>query len=122
MLNKVQLIGFTGAEAEIRTTSGGKKVATLRVATSRYTKKGGDRKDYTTWHQVEIWNQGTVGWLAPRRSPRGPRCSSKARSATTATPTREGQERFFSKVVVATPQHELKSLDRPGDNEASDET
>jgi len=32
MLNKVQLIGFTGAEAEIRTTSGGKKVATLRVA------------------------------------------------------------------------------------------
>ena len=38
MLNKVQLIGFTGAEAEIRTTAGGKKVATLRVATSRYSK------------------------------------------------------------------------------------
>ena len=29
-----------------------------------------------------------------------------------------GQERFFSKVVVATPQHELKSLDR---QEAADE-
>ena len=71
MLNKVQLIGFTGAEAEIRTTSGGKKVATLRVATSRYTKKGGDRKDYTTWHQVEIWNQGTVTWLASRGLPKG---------------------------------------------------
>ena len=63
MLNKVQLIGFTGADAEIRTVSGGKKVATLRVATNRYTKKDGDRKDYTTWHQVEIWNQGAVGWL-----------------------------------------------------------
>ncbi len=25
---------------------------------------------------------------------------------------KDGQERFFSKVVVATPQHELKSLDR----------
>ena len=34
---------------------------------------------------------------------------------------REGQERFFSKVVVATPQHELKSLDRPEHNETSDE-
>ena len=71
MLNKVQLIGFTGAEAEIRTTSGGKKVATLRVATNRYTKKGGERKDYTTWHQVEIWNQGTVTWLASRGLPKG---------------------------------------------------
>ena len=66
MLNKVQLIGFTGADAEIRTVSGGKKVATLRVATNRYTKAGGERKDYTTWHQVEIWNQGTVGWLGSK--------------------------------------------------------
>jgi single-strand DNA-binding protein len=56
MLNKVQLIGFTGAAAEIRTLSDDKKVATLRVATNRHTKKGGERKDYTTWHQVEIWN------------------------------------------------------------------
>jgi single-strand DNA-binding protein len=97
MLNKVQLIGFTGAEAEVRTTSGGKKVATLRVATSRYTKAGGERKDYTTWHQVEIWNQGTVGWLASKGLPKG------------------------SKVVVATPQHELRSLDRPEQNAAQHE-
>jgi single-strand DNA-binding protein len=34
---------------------------------------------------------------------------------------RDGQERFFSKVVVATPQHELKSLDRPAENERSEE-
>ena len=91
MLNKVQLIGFTGGEAEIRTTTGGKKVATLRVATNRYTKKGGERKDYTTWHQVEIWNQATVNWLATRGLPKAPRSSSKAKSATTATPTPPGR-------------------------------
>ena len=122
MLNKVQLIGFTGAEAEIRTTSGGKKVATLRVATSRYTKKGGDRKDYTTWHQVEIWNQGTVGWLQTRGLPKGSKVFVEGEIRHDRYTDREGQERFFSKVVVATPQHELKSLDRPGDNEASDES
>ncbi len=71
MLNKVQLIGFT--DAEIRTVSGGKKVATLRVATNRYTKTDGDRKDYTTWHQVEIWNQGMVGRLEGRHLPKGSR-------------------------------------------------
>jgi single-strand DNA-binding protein len=32
-----------------------------------------------------------------------------------------GQERFFSKVVVATPQHELKSLDKLEPAEAVDE-
>ena len=50
MLNQVELIGFTGAEPEIRVTQGGKKVATLRVRTSRYTRKRGERKAYSTWH------------------------------------------------------------------------
>ena len=112
MLNKVQLIGFTGAEAEIRTTAGGKKVATLRVATSRYTKKEGTRTDYTTWHQVEIWNQGTVGWLESRGLPKGSKVFVEGETRHDRYTDKDGQERFFSKVVVATPQHELKSLDR----------
>jgi single-strand DNA-binding protein len=113
MLNKVQLIGFTGADAEIRTTSGGKKVATLRVATSRYTKSGGDRKDYTTWHQVEIWNQGIVGWLAAKGLPKGSKVFVEGEIRHDRYTDKDGQERFFSKVVVANPQHELKSLNRP---------
>jgi len=121
MLNKVQLIGFTGAEAEIRTTSGGKKVATLSIATSRYTKKGDDRKTYTTWHQVEIWNQGTIGWLETRALPKGSKVFVEGEIRNDRYTDRDGQERFFSKVVVATPQHELKSLDRPAENERSEE-
>jgi single-strand DNA-binding protein len=121
MLNKVQLIGFTGAETEIRTTSGGKKVATLRVATSRYTKKGGDRKDYTVWHQVEIWNQGTVKWLEGRKLPKGAKVFVEGEIRHDRYTDQAGQERFFSKVVVATPQHELKSLDRPELNPEQDE-
>ena len=121
MLNKVQLIGFTGADAEIRTVSGGKKVATLRVATNRYTKKDGDRKDYTTWHQVEIWNQGTVGWLEGRHLPKGSKVFVEGEIRHDRYTDNSGQERFFSKVVVATPQHELKSLDRPEQNEGHDE-
>jgi single-strand DNA-binding protein len=113
MLNKVQLIGFTGAEAEVRTTTGGKKVATLRVATNRYTKTNGERKDYTTWHQVEIWNQGTVGWLASRGLAKGSKVFVEGEIRHDRYTDRDGQERFFSKVVVATPQHELRSLDRP---------
>ena len=121
MLNQVQLIGFTGAEAEIRTTSGGKKVATLRVCTTRYTKKDGERKDYPTWHQVEIWNQATVNWLATRGLPKGAKVFVEGEIRHDRYTDNTGQERFFSKVVVATPQHELKSLDRPEHNPADDE-
>ena len=121
MLNKVQLIGFTGADAEIRTFSGGKKVATLRVATNRYTKKDGDRKDYTTWHQVEIWNQATVNWLASKPLPKCAKVFVQGEIRHDRYTDNDGVERFFSKVVIAAPGHELKSLDRPETNPAEDE-
>ena len=121
MLNKVQLIGFTGADAEIRTVSGDKKVATLRVATNRYTKKGGERKDYTTWHQVEIWNQATVNWLASRSLPKGAKVFVQGEIRHDRYTDNEGVERFFSKVVIAMAGHELKSLDRPETNPAEED-
>jgi len=121
MLNKVQLIGFTGADVEIRTTSGGKKVARLSVATSRYTKKGGERKDYTTWHQVEIWNQGTVTWLGSRGLLKGSKVFVEGEIRNDRYTDNGGQERFFSKVVVASPQHELKSLEKLEANPPAEE-
>src|SRR5258708_34938549 len=121
MLNKVQLIGFTGAEAEVRTTTGGKKVATLRVATNRYTKTNGERKDYTTWHQDAIWNQGTVGWLASRGLAKGSKVFVEGAIRHDRYTDRDRQDRFFSKDGVATPQHELRSLDRPGPAGAEEE-
>ena len=121
MLNQVQLIGFTGAEPEIRTTSGDKKVATLRVATSRYTKKNGERKDYTTWHTVEIWNPATVNWLASKGLAKGAKVYAQGEIRHDRFTDKDGVERFFSKVVVSMPGHELKSLDRPEHNPADEE-
>ena len=121
MLNQVQLIGFTGAEAEIRTTQGGKKVATLRVCTSRYTKKNGERKDYTTWHTVEIWNPATVNWLASKGLAKGAKVYVQGEIRHDRYTDKDNQERFFSKVVIAAPGHELKSLDRPEQNPAEEE-
>ena len=121
MLNKVQLIGFTGAEPEIRSTSGGKKVATLRVATSRYTKKNGERQDYTTWHTVEIWNAGTVKWLDAKGLSTGSKVYIEGEIRHDRYTDGQGVERYFSKVVVATAAHEVKTLDRPGDAEDRDE-
>jgi len=120
MLNKVQLIGFTGSEPEIR-QAGQTRVAVLRIATSRYTKKDGERRDYTTWHTVEVWNQGAVTWLANRGLATGTKVFVEGEIRNERFTDEAGQDRFFSKVVVATAGHELKSLDRPSDNDADAE-
>ena len=121
MLNKVQLIGFTGADAEIRSTGKGKKYAVLRVCTSRYSKKGGDKQDYPTWHQVEIWSPNTVNWLANRPLPKGSKVFVEGEIRNERYTDDKGQDHYFSKVVVAFPGHELKSLDRPEAYPAEDE-
>jgi len=113
MFNKVQLIGFTGSDVDIRTVPGGKKVAVLRVATSRFARKDGERRDHTTWHQVEIWNPATVSWLESRPLPKGSKVFVEGEIRHDRYTDSHGAERVFSKVVVVGVQHQLKSLDRP---------
>lgn len=113
MLNQVQLIGYTGADAEVRTTQGGKAVATVRVCTSRATRKDGERKAYPTWHQVEIWSPATVKWLAEAGLPKGAKVLVQGEIRHDRYTDSEGVERFFSKVVVARPGQMLTALDRP---------
>jgi single-strand DNA-binding protein len=59
MVNKVILVGNLGKDPEVRYTSGGQAVASLRVATSRswLDKQSGQRKEETEWHEVEVWGK-----------------------------------------------------------------
>lgn len=57
LVNQVQLIGHLGADAEIRTTNQGTKVATLRLATNERTKLNGEWKEITQWHQCVVWGE-----------------------------------------------------------------
>ncbi|MEA3245447.1 MAG: single-stranded DNA-binding protein, partial [Gemmatimonadota bacterium] len=61
-LNKVTLIGNLGADPEIRTTSGGNKVAQFSLATSRqWNSASGEKQEKTEWHKCVAWNQGSRG-------------------------------------------------------------
>ncbi len=59
MVNKVILVGNLGKDPEVRYTSGGQAVASLRIATSRSwtDKQSGQRKEETEWHDVEVWGK-----------------------------------------------------------------
>ncbi|MEP6507099.1 MAG: single-stranded DNA-binding protein, partial [Gemmatimonadales bacterium] len=51
-----------GNEPEIRTTSGGGKVATFSLATSRsWNGAGGEKQEKTEWHRCVAWNGKTSG-------------------------------------------------------------
>ena len=56
-LNKVTLIGNLGNDPEVRATSGGNRVATFSLATSRTRNSAtGERQEKTEWHRCVVWN------------------------------------------------------------------
>lgn len=57
-LNKAMIIGNLGSDPEVRSTSGGTRVATLSVATSRrWTDRDGQEQERTEWHRVVCWDR-----------------------------------------------------------------
>ena len=56
-LNKVTLIGNLGNDPEVRSTSGGNRVATFSLATSRsWNDAAGAKQEKTEWHRCVVWN------------------------------------------------------------------
>jgi single-strand DNA-binding protein len=61
-LNKASLIGNLGNDPEVRTTTGGSKVATFSLATSRsWSSAGGEKQEKTEWHRCVVWNTKGTG-------------------------------------------------------------
>lgn len=56
-VNKVILVARLGADPEIRYTSSGQAVATLRVATNEWSGSGESREERTEWHRVVVWGK-----------------------------------------------------------------
>jgi single-strand DNA-binding protein len=56
-LNKVTLIGNLGNDPEVRSTTGGNRVATFSLATSRtWNDQSGSKQEKTEWHRCVVWN------------------------------------------------------------------
>ncbi len=57
-LNKVQLIGNLGRDAEMRYTPGGAAVATMNLATTEtWNDKAGAKQEKTEWHRIIVWGK-----------------------------------------------------------------
>ena len=55
-INKVEIQGFLGQDAEVKSFEGGRTLISLNVATSEsYKNKDGEQVKNTTWHKVSHW-------------------------------------------------------------------
>lgn len=54
-MNFIHIAGHLGADPEVRFTSSGKKVTTLKVATR--SRRGKEEKDSTIWWRVTLWGE-----------------------------------------------------------------
>lgn len=102
-LNKVMLIGNLGAEPEVRSTTGGTRVATLSLATGRqWTGKDGERQEKTEWHRVVLWNNRSSGLadIADKYLKKGDKVYVEGRIEYRTWEDRDGNTRYSTEIVA----------------------
>jgi single-strand DNA-binding protein len=115
-VNKVILVGNLGADPDIRTTQGGKKIVNLRVATAESwkDKATGERKERTEWHTVAIFNEGLTG-VAEKYLRKGSKVYLEGALQTRKWQDQSGADRYSTEVVLQAFGGTLVLLDGRGE-------
>ena len=102
-LNKVQLIGNLGADPEVRSTSGGNRVATFSLATSRsWSGASGEKQEKTEWHRCVVWNAKTsqLADIVERYLKKGDKVYVEGRIEYRQWQDKENQTRYSTEINV----------------------
>ena len=102
-LNKVTLIGNLGNDPEVRSTTGGNRVATLSLATSRsWNSASGEKQEKTEWHRCVIWNTktSTLADIVERYLKKGDKVYVEGRIEYRQWQDKEGQTRYSTEINV----------------------
>jgi len=102
-LNKASLIGNLGSDPEVRTTTGGAKVATFSLATSRqWNSATGEKQEKTEWHRCVVWNSKGTGLadVVERYCKKGDRLFVEGRIEYRQWQDKENQTRYTTEINV----------------------
>jgi single-strand DNA-binding protein len=102
-LNKVVLIGNVGADPEVRSTTGGGRVAQFSLATSRsWNGPAGDRQEKTEWHRCVVWNSKTsqLADIVERYVKKGDKLYVEGRIEYRQWQDKENQTRYSTEINV----------------------
>ena len=97
--NKVQLIGNVGNDPEIRNLEGGKKVASLTIATKdSYKNDKGEKVEQTEWHRVTAW--GKTAEIIEKYVVKGKEVAVEGKLTHRSYDDKNGEKRYVTEVVV----------------------
>ena len=97
--NKVQLIGNVGQDPEVKTFEGGKKVASLTIATNEYYKnEKGEKIEDTQWHRVTAW--GKLADLIEKYVTKGKEIGVEGKLVHRSYDDKDGIKRYITEVVI----------------------
>ena len=100
-VNKVLIIGYLGADPELRyTPSGNRAVCNLSVATSEAWKdKGGQKQERTEWHRVQVWGDQTEA--CAKYLKKGSQAYIEGKLQTRQWEDKSGQKRYTTEIVAS---------------------
>ena len=113
-LNKVTLIGNVGQDPDIRTTTGGGRVANFSLATSRvWNGPSGDRQEKTEWHKCVVWNTKVTSLadVVEKYVHKGTQLYVEGRIEYRTYQDKENQTRYVTEINVTSPTG-IRELDK----------
>lgn len=98
--NRVQLIGNVGNDPEIKTLEGGKKLASLSIATNEsYMNDKGEKVEQTEWHRVTAW--GKTAEIIEKYVTKGKEVAIEGKLSHRSYDDKNGEKRYITEVVVS---------------------
>jgi len=98
-LNKVELVGYAGRDAEVKEIKKGINLASFSLATSEsYRDKNGDWVSNTSWHNIVMWND--VAKKAGEEIKKGSKVSLSGKLNYRTYETKTGEKRYVAEIIV----------------------
>jgi single-strand DNA-binding protein len=99
MKNRVQLIGRVGQDPEVKNLDGGKKLATITIATNDvYYKDNGDKVEQTEWHRVTAW--GKTAEIIEKYVTKGKEIAIEGKLTHRTYEDKNGEKRYVTDIVA----------------------
>lgn len=110
-LNKAILIGYLGADPDVRFLQNGDQVSTVRLATSEIwrDKQSGEKRESTEWHRVVFYR--ALAEIVGQYAKKGSQIYVEGRIKTRKWQDREGHDRYTTEIEAT----EMKILGSRGE-------
>jgi single-strand DNA-binding protein len=99
-VNKVILLGYLGADAEVRSMTSGKPVMNFRMATTdRWKNSSGEYEERTEWTNVVTMNERTIDAISQYLT-KGTQVYIEGKLQTRKWQDKDGQDRYSTEVMI----------------------